>query len=81
VVGKSYDEDDELKKKYKLDEPPKSKAVKMDMKSLITEIIPLCNNKLKVTMVLKSNPKLKFIPLSLLNFLSRKTAMQIAEKI
>lgn len=61
--------------KYEIPKPPKSKTVRLDMQSLVIEIIPLCKNKLKVTMVMKSNPRIRFIPMSLINYLGRKVIL------
>lgn len=59
-------------KKNNITIPEKSKFVKMDIHYFIIEILPLNEKLLKVKIITNMNPKLKVIPYSLLNFMTRK---------
>jgi len=45
------------------------------------EIIPMGKEKIRFKAVVKMNPHVKYIPLSFINFLTRKAALTICEKL
>lgn len=44
----------------------------MDINYFITEVTPISENHLKLKMITNMNPKLKVIPISIINFFTRK---------
>ena len=52
--------------------PKTTKYVRMDLNYCTMKVIPYDLNKFKITMIVNVNPKLKVIPVSLINFVSRK---------
>jgi hypothetical protein len=65
-------QDKSVQKQYDLLVPEKSKYVRLDLDFMGAEAIPLGKDKIKFKCVLKTDPKLKFIPLNFLNWLTRK---------
>jgi len=45
------------------------------------EFYPIGRNKIKINIVTKMDPKIKFIPLMLLNWITRKAAQFLLEKL
>ena len=58
--------------RYNIQIPKTSKHVKMDQKYLGFEIKPLSYEKLKIRVVTNVDPHLKFIPMSVINWINRK---------
>jgi len=53
----------------------------MDIQYIITEVVPVSRTRTQVRIITRTNPNLKFLPLSVLNFFSRKLGLSILEKI
>jgi len=81
IITKSYHNDKRIQQKYGLEVPDKSKCVRMDIEFMGSEIIPMGKDKIRFKAVVKMNPHVKLIPLSFLNFLTRKAASLVFEKL
>jgi len=81
IISKSYNDDKILQKKLGLEVPEKSKCVRMDLEFMTSEIIPIGKDKIRFKAVVKMNPHVKLIPLSFINFFTRKAALMIVEKL
>jgi len=81
VITKSFHDDKNLQKKLGLVVPEKSKCVRMDVEFMGMEIVPMGREKIKFKAVVKMNPHVKYIPLSFINFMTRKAALTILEKL
>jgi len=74
IVSKSIHDDRALCEKFEIDIPAESKQVRMDISYMGGEFYPIGRNKIRINIVSKMNPKIKFVPLVLLNWISRKAA-------
>jgi hypothetical protein len=81
VLTKSIHDDKTIQKQLGVDIPEKSKCVRMDVEFMAMEIVPMGKEKIKFKSCVKMNPHVKYIPLSFINFLTRKAALTILEKL
>ena len=53
----------------------------MDINYCITELIPFSQNSCKMTMVCNGNPYLSYIPMWMINFVTRKMGLSVFKNI
>jgi len=80
-VKKSFHDHKNIQEKLQIFAPEKSKYVKMDIFFRATEITPIGKEKIRLRTITRINAHIKFIPNSLINFITRKAALHILEKL
>jgi len=81
IVARSIHNDPEFCKAFNLDVPAQSKTTRMDLEYMGGSFIPLGKNKIRLSLVTKMDLKIKFLPLSLINWVVRKAATFLLDRI
>jgi len=58
--------------KHELDIPLKSKVTRMELDFMAMEVIPIARDKVHVKILQKMDPKIKYLPNSILNWTAKK---------
>jgi hypothetical protein len=81
ICEKSFHEHKSIQEKLQIIAPEKGKHVKMDIFFRGTEITPIGKNKVRMRCITRMNAHIQLIPMSLINFMTRKAALHILEKL
>jgi len=81
VIAKDIHHDKDFQEKHGLDVPVKPKVTRMEMEYMGMEVIPIARNKVRVKIVQKMDPKIKYLPTSVLNWMAKKTGQQLLERL
>jgi len=81
LVSKSINLDHEAQQRLGLNIPSKSKTTRMEMEYMGVELYPIGPGQTKLKMVLKFDPKIKYLPLSFVNWHVRKLGHIFVDRI
>jgi len=81
VTAKSIHHDKDFQVKHELDIPLKSKVTRMELDFMAMEVIPIARDKVHVKILQKMDPKIKYLPNSILNWTAKKTGQQLLERL
>jgi len=81
ICEKSFHEHKSIQEKLQVFAPEKGKHVKMDIFFRGTEFTPIGKNKVRLRCITRMNAHIQLIPMSLINFMTRKAALHILEKL
>jgi len=81
ILSNSFDEDPKFMKRHGIVIPESGKNVRMYQKYLGFEIMPITYDELKVRVVTNVDIKMKFLPVSILNWFNRKLALGLFENL
>jgi hypothetical protein len=81
LLSRTIHDDKQIQQRYNIDIPSGSKSVRMDIHYVGVELIPLSPESTKMRIVAMFDPKIKMIPARILNWVVRKGAHYLLEKI
>lgn len=81
LISKSVNNDEEFKQKYGITIPTTSQYIRLDFNHYVYQIEPLSEDRCKVRAVTNVNPYVKFVPQSIINYIGRKFAFYLFEKM